>query len=101
MTDLLREGSFSHAAAVLCQPVIYKIMKVTLVQIPFNFLAGIEGIPAFDEHLQKLSKSFTEVRHPARSVTPQESQSAALSQLFTKWEVKRANSAYLGLASIV
>ena len=31
------------------------------MQIPFNFLAGIEGIPAFDEHLQKLSKTFTAV----------------------------------------
>lgn len=31
------------------------------LQIPFNFLAGIEGIPAFDEHLSKLSKAFTTV----------------------------------------
>lgn len=31
------------------------------VQIPFNFLAGIEGIPAFDDHLKSLSKTFTQV----------------------------------------
>lgn len=28
-------------------------------EIPFNFLAGIEGIPAFDDHLKTLSTTFT------------------------------------------